>query len=238
MKVFLLILSFILIPRAFALEWPSGLFKADTLQRQFFTPFKNYFAQVMESHAIQPKDNGLIIFDSREIELEIDWVQNAGLLSIFYRTKDRELVILVASESQLNAFEIAVFNFDSLISESNFRIDIPLLNYSLTKETRGDSVNLTFSPAWGDIFFEQKIAFSELESRMWYNCTECSGEPILFRQIEGGAPTFFVGELVQSVSPQRYLNIANRFYLSGISSQSSALLNQLKPSYSFPGAGD
>ncbi|MAZ48088.1 MAG: hypothetical protein CME65_05975 [Halobacteriovoraceae bacterium] len=238
MKIFFLILSFFMFSKAYALEWPSGLFKADTLQQQFFTPFKNYFVQVIESHAIQPKNGGLIIFDEGEVELEIDWVQNAGILSLFYRSKNSELVIFVESEGELNVSEIALLNFDSLFSSPSYRLDIPKLNYSLSKKTRGNSVNLTFSPAWGNIFFEQKITRTELESRMWYNCSECSGEPILFRQIEAGVPTFFVGELVQSVSPQRYLSIANRFYLSGISSQSSTLLSQLKSSYSFPSIGD
>lgn len=231
---FCLSLSF----RALSLSWPAGLFQAQSLQIQFLNPFKNYFVQVLESHAIQPRFQGLSIYEGDKIELDIDWVWRDGELSVFYRTS-RDLFIMTVEAQQIeNPQELAVLNFDSIINQPDFRINFNQIMYSLQKTTQRGEISLVFSPDWGNIFYREIKTEQELEGRMWYNCATCSGEPLLFKQKREGIPSYFVGQLVESVSPQRFLNIANRFYLSGIRRQSSTILSQLQNRFGFPKTSD
>ena len=217
-----------------ALNWPAGLFQASTLQRQFFNPFKNYFTQVLESHALMSGVNSLTLFEDNEPELQIYWsIENYGV-SVYYRTSEKTFSMLVEAEGDLDPMKLALFDFSSLESKDEFRILFPDLDYSFTKEKRDNKDFLTFSPQWGSIYFFQKITDDELESRMWYQCSECSGEPVWFRYQRDGLPNYYIGQLVQNVSPQRYLNIANRYYLSGITSHTTMILARRKVEFGFP----
>lgn len=227
--------------RASDLIWPQDLYRIDTLNTNFFMPVKNYFSQLITVYPIQYRPNGFRLFDNHQrnrVLLDVNY-ENKGIWKhINYRTfSGRTFRVSIKSDSVVDMHELGFFKLDKIIQNPSFEIHLLSINYQMTKTTVGRLVEMRYRPEWGTVHLNETTDENFLESRMWFYCERCSGEPLIFVASKNQShmeKRYFTGKLVEEVSPQKFLEIAGRWYLSSITRQSKSVLKKMFKNFDFP----
>lgn len=235
MKKIIYVILFLISAQGHAqsLAWPRDFYSIDSLNQRFYAPFKNYFDQIFDLYPVQYLPQGFRIYDDHghHIELEVSFQRTGSTAVFYYRTHEKNFSMVVTAQDLNSLEDIARFDLSTIVKQAEFEIYFPEIDYLMRKKTIAEKTEMLYDPSWGEVFLNELRKKAYSESRMWFNCAQCSGEPLIFTQDLIGDQVikhYFIGGLVNEVAPQRFLEMANMWYLSSLFRQSDSIISSMK----------
>lgn len=221
-----------------AVEWPSDMYRIHQLNANFVAPINNYFIQLKNKFGFQYLADGYRVYnDNDQVIIQCHFRLINNTLKVIYYNQDSRFEFQAHPVKREQINQIIELNFTELIQLDNFRIDFVSLDYSLFKVTTDQTSTMNFKPAWGQVFIREIEGAQRLESRLWFHCQTCSGEPLLYigqKSSFGQSNFFYQGDLVREISPRRFFEIANNGYLPSLTRQHRSILSQMQNSFNWP----
>ncbi len=221
----------------YSIDWPSGQYTIDSLNKLQLGEFKNYFNLVSTKFPIRVVDHGrsLEVLSYGEIVLKGTVKRKAdGRAVILYQSfKDGGVFvyrIVIEDVENISHYELLTFDIFDKLNNSDLNISFPDSNFIIDVATE-DAIKLAvYRFGWGSINLREKSTETELSSRFWYNCPSCNGDPLYLVIKKSGAniyKKFYQGLLQKEVSAKLFYQEANGFYLSALVRELKNELNTL-----------
>ncbi|MFT6631948.1 MAG: hypothetical protein ACJAS4_001910 [Bacteriovoracaceae bacterium] len=233
---FLLILS-----NAFGAElnWPNGHYNIDSINSGFFGRLNSYMKIIRTKNPFRMTPNGFYIYHHRNNQpiVKASYKISNGFTYLVYKSRNQKFIIKVKNSDERIARNLLSFDFNDILQGKEFNIQMPSADLRFIRKHTSAGELMSYWLDWGKLSLLETKTQESLKSRFWIQCERCSGENLTFVMKQDGDSFkrfYFLGKLQEEVSPKTFYQLANRWYLPGITEYVESIIFKLQKRYGWP----
>jgi hypothetical protein len=236
--IFLFLLSF---GSAYSAElnWPKEQYSIDSINRGFFGRLNSYIQIIKTKNPFKVTQNGFHIYHHRNNHpiVKASYKMSNGFTYLVYKSRNQKFIIKVRNSDESIAMDLLNFDFEQLLERDEYNIQMPSADLKFSRRTTSAGDHMLYSLDWGKLNLVENRAEDSLKSKFWIQCEECSGKALTFvlqRNGDSNKRFYFLGRLQEEVAPKTFYQLANRWYLPGITEYVESIIFKLQKRYGWP----
>ena len=240
MKVISLIFLFIF-SNAFGAEltWPKEHYNIDSINRVFFGRLSSYIEIIKTKNPFRITPNGFHIYHHRNNQpiVKASFKLSNGFTYLVYKSRNQKFIIKVRNSDETIARNLLNFDFSDILQRKEFNIQMPSADLRFIRKNTSAGELMSYWLDWGKLSLLESKTQESLKSRFWIQCERCSGENLTFvlkKERESIKRFYFLGKLQEEVAPKTFYQLANRWYLPGITEYVESIIFKLQKRYGWP----
>lgn len=221
-----------------AASWPENMYTVEKIFNEQFSTLRSYIQNLKINYPYKVFSQKIVFYEDNGVEykeifrLQMRILNEKGyikqtILFISPENKQEKFVYERWGEDKqgMRPYSLLEFTaFDFYFPQNIDRLRLEFQQQKVYQEVVFSALNVKshyrLYDYSSDVFHQERVLEHQLYSKLWYQCSSCTGEPLVVsmdtRAGYMGNMSYYFGIPLEFVTPKAFFTKANRFYLSGI----------------------